>query len=150
MSFESFEKLRKTSKPSKTFETFENLRPSKNFDLRKNFEKLRNHSKTFETFEKLRNLRKTSTFEFQLCFAFSNNSFGREKNIVYFLRTLENTLDGDEIGDKMSLTHHKQIDKIRPLLDVRSETAFQFCLSHPVLVFHEQKVWTLWFSKHKF
>ena len=35
-------------------------------------------------------------------------------------------------GDKMSLTHHKQIDQIRPRLDVRSETPFQFCLSHAV------------------
>ena len=32
----------------------------------------------------------------------------------------------------MSLTHHKQIDKIRPHLDVRSEMPFQFCLSHAV------------------
>ena len=78
--FETFEKLRKTSK------TFETLQKTS-----KNFENLRKTSKTFETFE---NLRKTSTFEFQLCFAFSNNSFGCEKNIVYFLRTLENTLDG--------------------------------------------------------
>ena len=104
MSFETFEKLRNIRKPS-TFETFEKLRPSKNFEnLRKTsktFAKLRKTSKnsenlrkTSKTFEKLRNLRKTSTFEFQLCFAFSNNSFGREKNIVYFLRTLENTLDG--------------------------------------------------------
>ena len=37
-----------------------------------------------------------------------------------------------ETGDKMSLTHHKQIDQIRPRLDVRSETPFQFCLSHAV------------------
>merc|ERR1712076_122191 len=89
------------SKSSKNFETFEKLR-----NLRKTstFEKLRTLRKT-STFEKLRpsknfDLRKTSTFEklrpskFQLCFAFSNNSFGREKNIVYFMRTLENTLDG--------------------------------------------------------
>ena len=39
-----------------------------------------------------------------------------------------------ETGDKMSLTHHKQIDKMRPRLDVRSETPFQFCLSHAVMV----------------
>ena len=38
-----------------------------------------------------------------------------------------------ETGDKMSLTHHKQISKIRPRLDVRSETPFQFCLSHAVM-----------------
>ena len=37
-----------------------------------------------------------------------------------------------ETGDKMSLTHHKQIDKIRPHLDMRSEMPFQFCLSHAV------------------
>ena len=40
-----------------------------------------------------------------------------------------------ETGDKMSLTHHKQIDKMRPRLDVRSETPFQFCLSHAVFFF---------------
>ena len=38
-----------------------------------------------------------------------------------------------ETGDKMSLTHHKQIDKIRPHLDMRSETPFQFRLSHAVV-----------------
>ena len=94
--FETFEKLRNLRKTSKTFDlrnlqktstfeklwkpskNFEKLRPSKNFDLRK----------TSKTFEKLR------PSKFQLCFTFSNNSFGREKNIVYFMRTLENTLDG--------------------------------------------------------
>ena len=49
---------------------------------------VRNLRKTSKTFEKLRSPK------FQLCFTFSNNSFGREKNIVYFMRTLENTLDG--------------------------------------------------------
>ena len=44
------------------------------------------------------------------------------------------------MGCKMSLTHHKQIDKIRPHLDVRSEMPFQFCLSHAVYVLH----FTLW------
>ena len=37
-----------------------------------------------------------------------------------------------ETGAKMSFTHHKQIGKIRPHLDMRSETPFQFCLSHAV------------------
>ena len=37
-----------------------------------------------------------------------------------------------ETGGKMSLTHHKKIDKIRHRLDVRSEMPFQFCLSHAV------------------
>ena len=41
-----------------------------------------------------------------------------------------------ETGDKMSLTHHKQIDKIRPHLDVRSEMPFQFCLSHAVFMIY--------------